>query len=105
MLPRLLAAYRKYGSPAARWPVAVNHFWSSGALVETTKKGSPTATVSTPRSHGMGLPWLGGIHPGGTPMGRIRRGARSTAAWTASWRRGPSHAVVAWAYPYPARSA
>src|SRR5262245_4437918 len=48
MLPRLLAAYRKYGLVAFGCPVRLNHRWSSGAPVDSMKNGAPSDTVSSP---------------------------------------------------------
>ena len=59
MLPRLLAAYRKYGSRAAGWLVPANHRCSKGAVVLTTKKGSPVVSNSTANSQGIGLDSVG----------------------------------------------
>jgi hypothetical protein len=61
MLPRLLALYKKYGSFAAGWPVIPNHFWSMGAVVEITKKGSPTDPNSRRSNQGIGLVATGGV--------------------------------------------
>src|SRR5260370_1361872 len=99
MLPRLRAAYKKYGSWALGWPVWANHFWSSGALVATTRKGTPTTSVRTPSVAGMGLPPAGGAKRSelnGPPKstnrkssGRARRARReNTRRATGRHRRG-----------------
>src|SRR5438132_13021608 len=46
-LPALLAEYRKYGSREAAWVVRASQFWRSGAVDETTKKGTAAYTAST----------------------------------------------------------
>src|SRR5260221_7433192 len=59
-LPLLLAAYRKYGSPAAPSSVAENHFCSSAALVDSTKNGRPIDPNSAASSQSVGLPRCSG---------------------------------------------
>ena len=48
---------------ADEWAVRANHFCSRGAVVDKTKNGKPTDSVSRPSSQGMGLASLGGTAP------------------------------------------
>src|SRR5213592_287446 len=50
-LPKLLAAYKKYGSRAETCCVRLNQCCSNGPLVETVKKGNPTTTSMVRSSH------------------------------------------------------
>src|SRR5262245_59837341 len=56
----LLAAYRKYGSRAARTGNVENQRWRSGALVDTTRKGIPTLAAIMPSNHQIGFEEAGG---------------------------------------------
>src|SRR5438128_2577370 len=57
MLPRLLVAYKKYGSWALGWTVSENHFWKTDALVDSTKKKCrPIMPGSTTSNQPIGLP-------------------------------------------------
>ena len=53
-LPALLAAYRKYGSPAVAAVVRLNQCWSSGAAAASTMNGSSSCMVSWPNSQSTG---------------------------------------------------
>src|SRR5262245_7485228 len=99
MEPRLLAAYRKYGSLAAGCPVVANHFCSSGALVATTKNGMPTTTASSASVAGIGLAPGGGIQLPtlNGPLGsRMISGTSSSTQWSSSWRRTLSQVLTEW---------
>ena len=74
-LPALLAAYRKYGSLADSCPVKVNHFCSSGALVETTRNGRPIDTLSSSST-----PKIGYDSPVGASEGKTATGEWSGAS-------------------------
>jgi hypothetical protein len=88
----LLARYRKYGSSACRWRVCENHPCNNGAVDESTKKGSPTDTVSTSSSQGTGDPVVGGDHSG-KRSGSSARGRSKTTACSWSWRRSGSRVI------------
>ncbi len=92
MLPRLLAAYKKYGSRAEAIGSDANHRCSNGAVVETTKNGRPTCSVMVRRTHHTGLSEAEGC-PSPALMGRLRRGNSSNAPWTADCRLIPSQRV------------
>src|SRR6266508_6416741 len=94
MLPILLAAYKKYGSAAARCLVDANQVCNIGLLAETTKNGRPTATSSSASSQGAGLVCVGGSQPLGIPIGSATSGSSSTSRCRAAWRRAPSHLVA-----------
>src|SRR5262245_34608147 len=94
MLPILLAAYKKYGSAAARCLVEANQVCNIGLLAETTKNGRPTATNSSARSQGAGLVCVGGNQPLGMPIGSASSGNSSTSKWKAAWRRAPNHLIA-----------
>src|SRR5438445_7990985 len=97
MLPRLLAAYRKYGSLADGCPVAANHFCNSGALVDTTRNGNPTEITSRPSTAGMGLTSAGGAQASDTAIGNTSSGSNNRTKCSSACRRTPNQAVVAWA--------
>src|ERR671910_760614 len=63
MLPRLLAAYRKYGFAAAGCPDSANHRCSKGAPVDSMKNGAPSETVSSAASHQTGISEPVGCQP------------------------------------------
>src|SRR5262245_36599109 len=89
-LPRLLAPYRKYGSFAEGWPVLANHFCKSGALVETTKNGTPTTIASSISVDQMGLEPAGVAHPetlNGPLMRMSTSGKKSKTPCIVNWRR------------------
>src|SRR5580700_2280324 len=77
MLPKLLAAYKKYGSLESGWPMPANHFWRVGATVDSTKNGRPTTNVRIMSSHGTGFRSTGGTRPAGSLKGRIISGANA----------------------------
>ena len=78
-LPKLLAAYRKYGSRADGCPVYVNHFWRSVADVDTTKNGTPMQNVRIASTLRIALEPSVGARLSATPMG-VCRGLNSTAS-------------------------
>jgi hypothetical protein len=78
---------------------------SSGALVATTKNGSPTVSASSPSSCGTGLCPGDGTKPSGTAIGSTSSGSATTAMCSAAWRRIASRRVATCAYRYAASSA
>jgi hypothetical protein len=51
--------------------VVANHFWSSGALVEITKKGNPTDIRSKMNNHGIGFEVSGEVQLSVILIGRV----------------------------------
>src|SRR5262245_18733699 len=72
MLPRLLAAYRKYGLAADGWPVSLNQRCSRGAPVDNMKNGAPSDTTSRPASHHTDISDPVGRHLDATATGSVR---------------------------------
>ena len=77
-LPMLLAAYKKYGSPADRSSVEANHCCMVEAVVASTTNGKPTAATSTARIDSAALPCGSGVQPAGMPNGRTNNGNNAT---------------------------
>src|SRR5262245_10197986 len=110
-LPRLLAAYRKYGSAEDRWPNLENQDCNSGALDATTKNGSPIITSSrtTIPKNGYSDPCGARVRIGLTGACVKRtitaiatRGTARTNRCTRDCRSRPSRLGAVWAYVYPA---
>src|SRR5215469_1742077 len=82
-LPRLLAAYRKYGSCEDLAPVRANNTCSVGAVPARTTNGAPIIASKVLSSHGTGFAAGSGD---GTPA--IERFKLSAAiASSAGWRK------------------
>src|SRR5215207_11109886 len=93
MLPRLLAAYRKYGFAAAGWPDSLNQRCSSGAPVDNMKNGAPSETVSSPASHHTGISEPFGLHPDATAIGSVRNVSPNSTSCSSDCLRTSSHLV------------
>jgi hypothetical protein len=72
-----------------RWPVPANHFWSNGALVETTRKGSPTHNPSSIRR-----PKMGYVSPWGARLLAIDSGVPASATVIAIAASGRARTIV-----------
>jgi hypothetical protein len=94
MLPRLLAAYRKYGFAADGWPVSLNQRWSSGAPVDNMKNGAPSETANKPASHHTGISDPVGRHPDATATGSVRNVSANRAICRTDCLRTSSHRLV-----------
>ena len=71
-LPRLLAAYSRYGSDCDAHLVMENQRCNNGALAEATTNGAPTRADSKARSQMTGVPWVGGCDSEGIVIGSVR---------------------------------
>ncbi len=91
MLPRLLAAYRKYGFAAEGWPVSLNQRCRSGAPVDSMKNGAPSDTARSPASHQTGISEPVGRHPDATATGSVRNVSANSAIWMTDCLRTSSH--------------
>src|SRR5688572_7098515 len=103
MLPRLLAAYRKYGSEADRSRVCENQCCNKGAVDDTTKNGPPTATSRRNSSDGTGVRSTGGVQPAGMAIGRSSDTESSRLRLMRTCARMDRRPLRTSAYAYPAR--
>src|SRR5688500_1278771 len=101
MLPRLLAAYRKYGFAAAGCPDSANQRCRRGAPVDSMKNGAPNDTVSSAASHHTGISDPVGFHPAATATGSVRNVNTNRASCRIDCLRTSSQRVVTCAYRYP----
>src|SRR6476660_2568838 len=101
MLPRLLAAYRKYGFGASGWPDSLNHRCSSGAPVDNMKNGAPSETASSAASHHTGIAEDVGRQPDATATGSVRKVSANRTICSTDCVRTASHRLVTCAYRYP----
>ena len=88
-LPRLLAPYRKYGSPAAGCPLSANQRLDQRRGGGDRQNGRPTVHAIRAISHGIDIAPAGGSQPPPIATGRLSAGERQQAqvardlpAWT-----------------------
>src|SRR6266446_7051675 len=95
-LPRLLDAYRKYGSRASGSVVVANQRCSSGALADSAKNGSPIETMRVQDTEASGRIGEMGIHPVSTRTGSTTSGNARINKCNAACFLIPSQVVVAY---------
>jgi hypothetical protein len=74
--------------------VVENHFWSTGAVLEMTKKGNPMVVKSSRKTHKIGFEETGGLKPSAIPMGRTMRADQRRTRWKIDCLFTPSHLMA-----------